>query len=80
MDIDNITELDLLRELAKRNRVQCIKDYDEDDMHFIKGYWYLYSAYYAGGVIIWINSDSPHYSKHIVISVDIGAMHFDLGI
>ena len=80
MDIDNITDLDLLRELAKRNRTKCINDYFVDGMHFVKGYWYLGSAHYSGGLIIWLNNNVPHYSKHIVLKLDEAMKYFDIGL
>ena len=44
MDIDNITDINVLRELVKQNRVKMIKDSyatDGTDYIFKEGYWYI---------------------------------------
>ena len=44
MDIDNITDIEILRTLAKQNRVKMIKDSSADDgtdYIFKEGYWYM---------------------------------------
>lgn len=44
MDIDHITDVEVLRTLAKQNRVKMIKDSsatDGTDYIFKEGYWYI---------------------------------------
>lgn len=45
MDLDNITDIELLRNLVKRNMVQMKKDCratDETDFIFKEGLWYFF--------------------------------------
>lgn len=45
MDLDNINDIELLRELAKIGRVQLAKNVNADNGNytFKEGYWYLMS-------------------------------------
>lgn len=52
MDLDNINDIELLRNIAKKCRVQLKRDIDTcNDYIFRKGYWYLLEQDYFGVTI-----------------------------
>lgn len=78
MDIDNISDIVVLRELSKRDRIQCIQSYNNNEIEFIKGQWYFGYGYYRGGVIVYQNEDRPCYKLHKIFSVEEAMKYFDL--
>ena len=58
MDLDNISDIEELRKIAKKGRTQLKYDIDEI---FRKGFWYLVEQDYFGVTIF---SDNYQYAKN----------------
>lgn len=61
MDLDDITDIEVLRNLAKRNMVQMKKDSyatDGTDFIFKKGHWYFVDQYQYGVTVYTEDSSS----------------------
>ena len=43
MDLDNINDIEVLREMAKHGRIKLIKDVNADEGNYVfkNGYWYI---------------------------------------